>query len=97
MDGIIGTIVDYISRIGDLFGSYTGLQIGGPIVTGVIIIVIALILWKHIPGWLKLVLVIAAVVMLCGGFANVIQTVKDAANTVKDAASGIIPEGIISD
>ncbi|GHV47032.1 hypothetical protein AGMMS49546_36140 [Spirochaetia bacterium] len=65
-----------IAKIGGIFGNATGLQIGGPIITGLVVIILALKVSKYIPGWMRLALIIAAIVMFSGGIANILPLVQ---------------------
>ncbi|GHT62784.1 hypothetical protein FACS1894109_21650 [Spirochaetia bacterium] len=76
IQAIITAVTSGIAKIGGIFGNATGLQIGGPIITGLAVIILAFKLSKYIPGWMRLALIIAAIVMFSGGIANIIQSVQ---------------------
>jgi hypothetical protein len=76
IQGIIDTILGGIAHIGDMFGEMTGLRIGGPLITGVIVILVIWKLSKRLPSWVKWLLILAAIVMLSGGIANLPQVLE---------------------
>jgi hypothetical protein len=74
-EGVIATVLGFVGKIGDLFGNAIGFRIGGPIVMGIIAIVLIIKLAGILPSWLKWVLIIIGVVMFAGGGANILQTI----------------------
>jgi hypothetical protein len=73
LQGIIDAVLGGVTHIGDMFGNATGLRIGGPLVTGIIVVILIWKLSKMLPLWVKLLLILAAIVMFSGGIANIPQ------------------------
>jgi hypothetical protein len=77
IQGIINAALSGVAHIGDMFGNMTGLRVGGPLITGAIVIILIWKLSKRLPFWIKLLLILAAVVMFSGGIANIPQVLEN--------------------
>ena len=74
--GLMSKIVSLLAPIGAMFGSATGIRIGGSTGTGVLLLIAAVFLRSRIPFWLKIILFIGGGTMLAGGGANIMQLVS---------------------